>query len=194
MEQQFCEKCHKSGIKVLLRQSEELLYSPCWKGWPPSWDINKEHQELDLDRVEAEVDHSFRFTFSTPSIIEDINNTALQNNKSIVTSKQTEEVEHTKVSPLTPKLITIETPTLPHSHGTRLIKLPWLNEIELKFTSEENGTKTMAKTRTTPHQLMGVQPLHYSRKVTFCLLIHCSNILQGKRKRGLKNNLSGMEI
>ena len=83
MEQQFCEKCHQSGIKVLLRQSEELLCSPCWKGWPPSWDINEEHQELDVDREEAQVDQSFRFTFSTPSIIEDINNTALQNNKSI---------------------------------------------------------------------------------------------------------------
>ena len=76
MEQQFCEKCHQSGIKVLLRQSEELLCR-LTGGWPPSWDINEEHQELDLDREEAQVDHSFRFTFSTQSIIEDINNTAL---------------------------------------------------------------------------------------------------------------------
>ena len=190
MEQQLCEKCHQSGIKVLLRQSEELLCSPCWKGWPPSWDIDEKHQELDLDREEAEVDHSFRFTFSTPSIIEDINNTALQNNKSIVTFKQTEEVEHTKVSPSTPKLFTVETPILHmHSHGPGPIMPPCLNEIELKFTSEENGTQDHGESRddTSPTEGSPAPPLQPQGDVLFAdtLLKH----LARKKEKGDKEQL-----
>ena len=189
MEQQFCEKCHQSGIKVLLRQSEELLCSPCWKGWPPFWDINEEHQELDLDREEVQVDHSFRFTFSTPSMIKDINNTALQNNKSIITSKQTEEMEHTKVSPSTPKLFTVETPILPPSHGPRPIRPPCLNEIEVKITSEENPTQDNdeSKDDISPADGSPASPLQLQGDVLFAdtLLKH----LARKKEKGEKEQL-----
>ena len=186
MEQQFCEKCHQSGIKVLLRQSEELLCSPCC--WPPSWDINEEHQEIDLDREEAKVDHSFRSCGECKSIIEDINNTALQN-KSIVTFKQTEEVEHTKVSPSTPKLFTVVTPILPHSHGPRPIMPPCLNEIELKFTFEKNGTQGNGERKddTSPVDGSPVPPLQPKDDVLFAdtLLKH----LARKKEKGDKEQL-----
>ena len=142
-----------------------------------------------MDREEAEVDHNFRFTFSTPSIIEDINNTALQNNKSIVTSKQTEEVEHTKVGPSTPKLFTVETPILPHSHGPRPIRPSRLNEIELKFTSEENGTQDNdeSKDDTSPADGSPAPPLQPQGDVLFAdtLLKH----LTRKKENGDKEQL-----
>ena len=113
----------------------------------------------------------------------------MQNNKSIITSKQTEEVEHTKVSPLTPELFPVETPILPPSHDPRPIRPPCLNEIELKLTSEENPTQDNDKSKddTSPVDGSPASSLQPQSDVLFAdtLLKH----LARKKEKGGKEHL-----
>ena len=76
METQACETCHHKSHNVTLRQSKEVLCNSCWSGIPPYWPTYEDDQDQsDTEQKEDnEVDQSFRFIFSTPSLLAVSNN------------------------------------------------------------------------------------------------------------------------
>ena len=79
MKTQACEKCHHKSHNVTLRQSEKVPCNSCWSGFPPYWPTYEDDQDQsDTEQEEDnEIDQSFGFSFSTPSLLAVSNNNLL---------------------------------------------------------------------------------------------------------------------